>query len=76
MRPSLLAHVLHGITAGVSTCMGIYWLSTNPMQLSPDVIFAILIVFLLIISIIWGLHAVSHAQQEYYFNWNPLNFSK
>lgn len=71
-RPSFLAHGLNGILMGIGAVAGSMWLYINPMNLSPAVLQAVIILFILIMSIIVGIHGISHALQEEYYGWNPM----
>lgn len=71
-RPSFLAHGLNGILMGIGAIAGSMWLYNNPMNLSPAVLQAVIILFILIMAILVGIHGISHALQEEYYGWNPM----
>ncbi len=71
-RPSFLAHGLNGILMGIGAIAGSMWLYNNPMNLSPEVLQAVIILFILLMGILIGIHGISHALQERYYGWNPI----
>ena len=72
LRPSFLAHGLNGLLMGIGSIAGGLWLYNNPMELDPKWITALSIVFIIVLAILIGIHGISHALQEVYFGWNPL----
>jgi fumarate reductase subunit D len=72
MTPSFLAHGLNGLLMGIGGIAGGLWLYNNPLKLDQDALQALIIVFILILSIVVGIHGISHALQEVYYGWNPL----
>lgn len=71
-RPSFIAHGLNGILMGVGGIAGGLWLYNNPMNLNPELLQAIIILFILIMALLMGIHGISHALQEKYYGWNPI----
>jgi hypothetical protein len=64
MRPSFLAHIINGTLALIGTILFI----VNYKKLDISMI----ILFILILSIAWGVHGLMHHYEEIYYDFNPL----
>lgn len=71
-HPSFIAHGINGILMGIGGIAGSIWLYNNPLNFSPELLQAFIILFILILSIIVGIHGISHALLESQYGWDPL----
>jgi len=68
MRPSIIAHAINGILMIIAVIIMSYELFYNKHQFDNTQLFYIII----ITSTAVGVHGISHALQEKYYGFNPL----